>query len=110
MTNRWCGKIGFDVQTYDNDKRRWVSSIVEKEYKGDVIKVFNAQIVGQSDSINENPVITNKFSIIANAFANEHYSTIRYLEYMGVKLKVKNISVETPRLVLSVGGVFKNAK
>ena len=31
---------------------------------------------------------------------------MKYVTYMGVKWKVENISVQFPRLVLSLGGIY----
>ena len=110
MTNKWFGKVGFGVQAYDEEKRRTVNTVVEHQYYGDIINVFHSQQAYQTDSVNANPRINNKISIVMDAFATEHFSTIRYVEFMGVLFNVIDVSVEPPRLVLTMGGVCKNAK
>ena len=39
-------------------------------------------------------------------FYYNHFTMIRYIEWMGVKWKVNNVEVQYPRLTLHIGGVF----
>ena len=47
-----------------------------------------------------------EISVIADAYVNKNIQSIRYVEFMGAKWKVKSISVHRPRLELTIGGVY----
>ena len=43
---------------------------------------------------------------VADAYANEHFFAMRYVKWAGVLWKVDNVDVESPRLILRLGGVY----
>ena len=45
-------------------------------------------------------------SIIADPFAYQNFHAMRYIEWMGAKWKITKVNVQSPRLILSVGGVY----
>jgi len=47
---------------------------------------------------------------ILEAYAYEHFSEMRYVEFMGSKWKIEAITVERPRLILSIGGLYNGEK
>jgi len=69
----------------------------------------NTRRLQATDQVHDNITTSNEISIVADAFANEHFYDIRYVVYKGVKLKVINVDVQHPRLILSLGGIY-NAK
>lgn len=100
---KFHGNIGF-AETVEVEPGVWREQIVEHAYDGDLIQA--ARDLQSSDSINDNVNIANKISIIADPFAEKNFLTMRYVVFMGVKWKIKNVSVSYPRLVLTVGGVY----
>lgn len=78
--------------------------IKEYNYYGDVIR--NARRLEQADRLNDNVVVNNSISVIADAYAYEHFYSIRYVKWNGVKWKVSNVDVQMPRLVLTLGAVY----
>lgn len=100
---KYYGNIGFSTQR-ESKPGVWVNEIVEKKYFGDLIK--NTKGYQSSDSLNDDIRISNEISIVADPYANEHYSDICYVELNGAKWKVTNINIQYPRLVLSIGGVY----
>ena len=82
----------------------WVLEIVARPYYGDLLK--NSRRLQSTSQLNDDISITNEISIIADQFAYEHFSTIRYVEFMGAKWKPTNVTVEHPRLILTLGGVY----
>lgn len=102
---KFYGIIGFgEEKETPEGSGNWVLSIVTRPYYGDLLK--NSRRLQSSGQLNDDITITNEISIIADQFAYEHFSTIRYVEFMGAKWKVSNASVERPRLILSLGGVY----
>lgn len=101
--NKFYGKIGYAI-TKETTPGVWVEQIVERSYYGDVIR--NIRRLQSSENLNDNINISNEISIVADAFANQNFHSMRYVEYMGTKWKVSSIEVKYPRLILSIGGVY----
>lgn len=76
--------------------------IIEREVYGDVLKNSSKWVSGES--LNDNLTISTRISIVADAFAFQHFSKIKYCEWMGVKWKVVEIEPKRPRLILTLGG------
>ena len=79
--------------------------IIERRYFGDVIQK-SYQRYEQGSDINDDLNIRNMISIMADAYAQNHFSNIKYVEWMGARWKVTDIEVQRPRLILTVGGVY----
>lgn len=101
--NKFYGKIGYAILT-ETVPGVWVEQIVEHSYYGDVIR--NIRRLQSSENLNDNVNVSNEISIVADAFANQNFHSMRYVEYMGTKWKVSSIEVKYPRLILSMGGVY----
>lgn len=76
----------------------------EFEYYGDVLS--NNRRFDQGASIIDDVNITNRISIMADAFAWDHIFALKYIEWMGKKWKVTNVEIARPRLILQIGGVW----
>lgn len=100
---KFYGKIGFGVDA-ETGLDTWEPGIEERPYRGDVIRVRRSWDKGED--LNDNLNIRNEISIVADAYAYEHFHTMRYVEWLGTKWKIKDITVERPRLVLSIGGIW----
>lgn len=100
---KFCGKIGFG-DFIESSPGIWTETIVEKTYYGDTLRISkkNQQGSGLNDNIN----INNEISIIADPFANNNLQNIRYVNWMGANWEVTNVTVQYPRLTLSIGGVY----
>lgn len=83
-------------------------TVQERYYTGDILQNYRRNDSG--DSINDNIVINNKFSIVADSFAYDHTKDIRYIKYLGTKWHVSNVEVLKPRLILTAGGVYNEQK
>ena len=101
--NKFYGKIGYAI-TKETTPGVWVERIVERSYYGDVIR--NIRRLQSSENLNDDINVSNEISIVADAFANQNFHSMRYVEYMGTKWKVSSIEVKYPRLILSIGGVY----
>ena len=101
--NKFYGKIGYAISE-ETVQGVWVERIVERSYYGDVIR--NIRRLQSSENLNDDINVSNEISIVADAFANQNFHSMRYVEYMGTKWKVSSIEVKYPRLILSIGGVY----
>lgn len=100
---RFYGKIGYG-EPVESSPGVWVNSIVEHSYYGDVIR--NTRQLTDGEYLNKNLTVGNSISIVADAYANEHFFAIRYVEWAGVLWTVSDVEVQTPRLLLRLGEVY----
>lgn len=100
---KWHGKIGYAV-TVETEPGIWDEQITERKHYGDVLK-FNRRLQ-TTDKLNDDINVGNEISIIADPFANSHFYSMRYIEFMGAKWKITNVNVQHPRLILSIGGLY----
>lgn len=100
---RYHGKVGYAI-CEETSPSVWVDHIVEREYTGDMYKLSAKWQT--NDHLNDNLSIGNQISILADPFAYNYFSQIKYAEIMGSLWKVVGIEVERPRLILTLGGVY----
>ncbi len=101
---KFHGNIGFTEQ-YQSKPGVFTERIIEREYYGNTLESrFNANTT--SDKVNDDLVINNKISVVANDYAFRNFHFMKYIVYMGVKWEIKSVEVQYPRLILSIGGVY----
>ena len=101
---RFYGNVGFATVS-EIRPGIWEDSMVARPYYGDIVRNSRRHESGQ-DKVLDDINISNEFSIVADAYANENFHNIKYVEFMGTKWKVSTITVQSPRLILSAGGVY----
>lgn len=100
---KFFGKVGFGM-TQETSPGVWVDKITERDYRGDVTKMVR-RLEG-SEYLNDNLTVSNTISILADAFANENFFAIRYVQWGGARWKVSSVEVQRPRLILTLGEVY----
>ena len=100
---RFSGNVGY-VENKKTGPGKWGAVTTERHYYGDVTRAIRKLEDGHS--INDNVVINNEISIVADPYAMTHFFAIRYAEWQGVKWKVSNVEVLYPRLILTLGGMY----
>jgi hypothetical protein len=106
---RFHGRVGYgeSVEVLDEEENGtgiWVDNIVEHSYFGDVIR--NARNLREGENLNFDLSVQNSISIVADAYANEHFFAIRYVEWAGALWTVSSVEVQSPRLLLRLGEVY----
>jgi hypothetical protein len=104
---KFYGAIGFG-ESVETVPGVWEDLITEHKYYGDVVR--NTLKVKEGEAINNDLSVGNSISIVANAYANEHFFAIRYIKWAGTLWTVSNVDVESPRLLLRLGGVYNGPK
>lgn len=102
---KFFGAVGYGVsQEIPEGSGVWRDVITEYQARGDIITDSRSRqgTEYQNDSIN----LTNKISIIGDQYAIEHYANIKYVKLAGVYWNVSTIEVQSPRLLLTLGGVY----
>lgn len=102
--SRFYGKVGFVVDNVETSPGIWEPKIDERNYYGSIPQDNRRWESGES--INDNLVLSETISILADAYAYSHISGIRYVYYMGEKWKVNSVSIKKPRIELHLGGIY----
>ena len=100
---KFYGVIGY-ADTRETAPGVWSEEINERNYSGDVIK--NTRRWQTGENLNDNLVINNTISILADPFVYQNFHAMRYVKWMGASWKITNVEVQSPRLLLTIGGVY----
>lgn len=100
---KWCGKIGY-ATTEEIEPGYYEPTIVEKTYRGEVLSSrWKRQNSGEAnDDIN----VSNVIRIVADPFAYQNCSKMAYVEYLGTLWKISDVEVQSPGLLITMGGVY----
>lgn len=104
---KFYGVIGY-AETTETAPGVWTEVITERNYSGDVIR--NTRRLQSSENLNDDLVINNIISIIADPYAYQNFHAMRYVYWMGVFWKITSVEVQRPRLLLTIGGVYNVKK
>lgn len=101
---KYYGAVGY-AETVETAPGVWEADrITERNYYGDVIR--NTRRWEKGEGLNDDLNVNNTISIVADAYALNHFFAIRYVSWMGANWKVTNVEVQPPRLILTIGGVY----
>lgn len=100
---RFYGRVGYG-EPVESAPGVWVDAIVEHSYYGDVIR--DARNLKPGENLNPDLSVQNAISIVADAYANDHFFAIKYVEWAGALWTVSSVEVQSPRLLLRLGEVY----
>lgn len=102
---KFYGVVGY-AETTETKPGVWTESFTERNYTGDVIR--NTRRLQAGEGLNDDLVVNNIISIVADPFAEQNFQKIRYAKWMGVSWKITNVEVQRPRLLLTMGGAYNS--
>lgn len=100
---KFYGAVGF-AETVETRPGVWEEVVTERNHRGDVMA--NIRKLEAGESVNDDVTLSNKLSIVADPYAYQHFFAIRYVRWMGALWKVTHVEVQSPRLILTIGGVY----
>lgn len=100
---KFYGKIGYGIST-ETAPGVHQDVITEVSYYGDVVR--NTRKLSEGENLNNDLTVGNSISIVADAYANEHFFAIRYVEWAGTRWTISEVEVQHPRLLLRLGEVY----
>ena len=104
---KFYGAIGYVIP---NERRPgvFVEEPIEHMYTGDFLRVVSGW--RNAEGVNDDISLHNRLSIVADSFAYEHFSQLRYVVINNAAWKVTQIEVSAPRLILTIGGVYNGER
>ena len=104
---KFHGPIGYG-ESVETVPGVWEDRNIERNYYGDVIR--NTRKLTEGEQVNNDLSVSNSISIVADAYANEHFFAIRYIKWAGTRWTVSDVEVQSPRLLLRLGGIYNGPK
>lgn len=105
---KFYGAIGFNLGAVETSPGVYEEEIVEHTFVGDVFR--NTRQLSDNGKVNTDISVSNSISILADAYANNHFFAIRYVEWAGALWTVDDVEVQSPRLLLRLGGVYNGPR
>lgn len=105
---KWFGKVGYIVDE-EVEPGVWLPKAVEKPYFGDILK-NTSRWTQSSNSLNDSTTVDSQISIVADPYAFQHFSSIKYVEFMGDVWEVSTANPQHPRIILSMGGLWNGER
>lgn len=100
---KYSGKVGY-FYTEETKPGLFEEKQVWRKYKGDVLRIVKRDSYGSK--VNADVSVSNQISIVADAFARNHYFYIRYIEWQGALWDVTDVDItQYPRIMISLGGL-----
>lgn len=102
---RFFGEVGYaDSVETSSGSGVWEDEVSEIQYYGDVLRDTKKDQSGAG--LNNDVVVNNSISIVADEYAFKHFFKIKYVRWNGVLWTITNVEVKSPRLILSLGDVY----
>lgn len=105
--SKYYGRVGY-VTVEDQGDGVYAEELIERKYYGDVTR--RSSRVENGVGLNDNVLCTNVISIVADPYAYDHFSDIRYIEWHGTLWKISSVEEQRPRLNLTLGGVYNGSE
>jgi hypothetical protein len=104
---RFSGAVGFGTES-EGAPGVWSTSITERSYFGDVLSsaVRQDPPLSVPPEVSQNVSLQNRVSIVGDPYAHENYMHIRYVVLDGHRWAVSEVTIQRPRLILTVGGIW----
>lgn len=100
---KFFGKIGF-VVTEETSPGVFEEVEEDRPYYGDVNR--NQRRWQPNSDLNDDRLVTNEISVVADSWMRDNLGAMRWVEWENSKWKINSITLEYPRVVLTLGGVW----
>ena len=99
---RFYGAIGF-VETVNDGTGIWEEKETVRYYYGDLNNNVRRWETQNDKGVNDNLSLNNNVSIIADRFAYDNLSAMKWVEMFGQKWKVTSAEINYPRITIFFG-------
>lgn len=102
---KFHGTVGFWFEDVETAPSVYQSVVVERPYTGDVIN--HKRSWQNNGDQNDTLIINNQISILADLYMRQHFLSVKYVDWNGLKIKVTSVNVnDYPRVTLELGGEY----
>jgi hypothetical protein len=104
---RYAGMVGYAISVEERPGV-FVDQFEERKLTGKVVR--SSRRLDEVDTVNKDISVGNTISVLADAFAQEHFFAIRYVEWAGSYWTVTEVTDQRPRLLLRLGGIYNGRR
>ena len=101
---KFSGNVGYGIST-EVREGIWDDVISVRKHRGNIVR-NTRRLEPSGENVNSDLTLGNTVSIVADAYASKHFWAIRYVEWQGALWTVDVVEVQSPRLLLRLGGVY----
>lgn len=102
---KFFGKVTYGYTAELEDQPGvWANELVTRDAIFDLIKNFHKS--ENNDKLNNDLVLDNKVSMLADPYAIQNFQHIKSVRFMDTEWKILTVEVQYPRLILTLGGVY----
>lgn len=105
---KFAGEVGFWKGDKETAPGVYRPEIEERFYTGDLKRNFRS--FQTSDKQNDDISTSNQIEILADLYLQQNYMSVRYVLWNGQLLSAKNVTIDYPRVVIELGGVYNGPK
>jgi hypothetical protein len=105
---KFFGKVGYVLEAVEVRPGVFKDQITERKYFGDEVRP--SRRLDEVEKVNFDISTGTSLSIVADAYANQHFFAIRYVEWAGALWVVTSVDPMRPRLLLRLGGVYNGPR
>lgn len=105
---KFAGMVGFWEMDEEVNPGVYRPRIVERFYTGDLKRNFRK--FDSSSKQNEDISTSNQIEILADLYTQSNYMSIRYVVWNGQRISAKNVTIDYPRIVIELGGVYSGPR
>lgn len=105
--NKYWGNIGFS-ETVETSPGVYEELVQEHFYTGEITR--NSYSLNAGSGVNDDIQTSTQISIINDGYLCENAHKILYVNFMGADWKVKDVSFQFPKAILTLGGVYNGPK
>lgn len=105
---KFFGKVGYALEAVEVRPGVFKDVIIEKSYFGEEVRPTRR--LDEVEKVNFDISTNTSLSIVADAYANQHFFAIRYVEWAGALWTVTSVDPMRPRLLLRLGGVYNGPR
>lgn len=102
---KFVGNVGYADGTVETRPGIFEERIKEYTYFGDVTR--DTRGLEDREQVGFDISVQNSISIVADAYANDHFVDMRYVQWSGALWVISDVEVRRPRLILRLGGVYR---
>ena len=104
---KFYGPIGYALPE-ETTSGVWIDAITEKNYRGDV--VLDQRRWQSPNNLNDDLNVDNSISIIGDTYAYKNLGYMKYIVLDGIAWKIQSFSINRPRIILQIGGVYNGER
>lgn len=101
--SKFAGKIGF-IKSVEKVPGLYENETIERPYTGDILQ--DIRRYSNTEVINDDLTLGNRFSVIADSYIYDNMYAMKYLIWRGVRWSITKVELQTPRIILTVGGTY----